>query len=88
MPISRNLPARRAAEQRAQALGLLKLLREGRARKVFTFHSRNRRARAFASLLEHTGMFDSNQISLFGAKMAYKWSRIRTLHDYSDDSDG
>ena len=35
------------------------------------------------SFVAHMGLFDSNQLSLFGAKCAFKWSRIRSCVDAS-----
>ena len=39
------------------------------------------------TFLEHTGLLETNQVSLFGAKCIFKWSRIRSLKDYSDKSE-
>jgi CRP-like cAMP-binding protein len=41
----------------------------------------------FYRFLDHVGLLQMNQISLFGAKMLFKWSRIRTASDYSDASE-
>ena len=32
---------------------------------------------------EHMGLFESSQLSLFGAKMIFKWSRIRSATSFS-----
>jgi CRP-like cAMP-binding protein len=39
------------------------------------------------AFLEHIAIFDMNQLSLFGAKMVFKWSRIRTLDDFGAESE-
>ena len=36
----------------------------------------------WCAFLQHLGLFDSGQVSLFGAHMTFKWSIIRTAHDY------
>ena len=37
--------------------------------------------------LEHTGLLEVNQISIFGAKCIFKWSRIRSIRDLSVKSE-
>ena len=39
------------------------------------------------SFLEHMGLLEMNQLTLFGAKMVFKWSLIRTLQSYSAASE-
>ena len=41
----------------------------------------------FLYLLEHTGLIDAGQVSYFGAKMIFKWSRIRTSRGYGDTAE-
>ena len=38
-------------------------------------------------LLEHLDLFRTNQLSSFGARMIFLWSRIRTAKDYNDRSE-
>ena len=74
--------------------------REASLRAIFDVYSRVNRNLAddtisnntmsigeWLDFCEHMGLFESSQLSLFGAKMIFKWSRIRTALDYTAKSE-